>query len=273
MKEFTLRTKAQRLPEAAISSIKTILDMEKEEARKFLWNAWCDPASISSGMGLALAEADAQLWVNELRYQFETLYPEKTLGSEKAFQQLSQVTNNFVATEIRGKILEYGYRDINSIRRAGYLLKSDWEKLYFGGLRELGFSKADAERLKEFHEQISALFEECMTNKYSVEYTRPEADKPKTADNPKPVDDQKVTGKVSLTTKPKDTNKVAIADKPKSVDKENKVAPTDILANIQLIEQYYSIVEQLEKAGVAPALLESRKNAIKDLITASKLFG
>lgn len=269
-----VRTKSRNLSAEAIDSIKNILGMEKEEARKFIWNAWCDPVSISAGLGLNVSESDAQLWANELRYQFETLYPEKTLGSEKAFQKLAQATNNFVATEVRGRILEYGYHDITSIRRAGYLLKSDSEKLYFGGLRELGFSKADAERLKKFHEQIADLFEEYMTNKYSVEYTLPE---PKTADKPKqPVDNQKVTAKVSSVTKPKSTDKVSPATKPKSSDNEkvtDQVSPADILANSQLIEQYYSTVEQLEKAGIVPALLENRKSAIKELLTASKLFG
>ena len=252
--EMIIRTKSKNLDDTAISAIKNILDMNKEEARKFVWNAWCDPTSISSAMGLTLPESQIQVWVNELRYQFETLYPEKTLGSEEAFLKLAKVTNNFVANEIRGKIVEYSYRDLEAIQRVGYLLNSDVSKYYYGGFRELGFSKIEAEKLKSIHCQVSALFEEFILGKYP---------------------DFKAEKHISTTPS---ASKVSSADKKHESSEINQKAvdsltAESVLSNMSLIEEYYKIVEQLNKAGITPDLLEKKKTAVVGLLSSSKLLG
>lgn len=254
MENIVVRTKAQKLDDTAISAIKSILDMDRDEARKFVWNAWCDPTSISCAMGLTLPESHVQLWANELRYQFETLYPEKTLGGEEAFLQLVKVTNNFVANEIRGKIVEYSYRDMGSIQRVGYLLKSDVSKYYYGGFRELGFSEIEADKLKSIHCQVSALFEEFILGKYP---------------------DFKVEKNIST---PPASAEVSSADKKHESSEINQktddtLTAESVLSNMSIIEEYYRIVEQLNKAGIATDLLERKKEAVASLISASKLLG
>lgn len=258
MSNIVLRTKSQKLNSEAISAIKTILGLSKVVACNCVWNAWCNPNGVSEEMGLNLSETEAQIFANELRYQYELAHPYETHNG-KVLLKIAKKTNNVVAHEIRGKIVEYSYYDITNIRRAGYLLRSDLEKSYFGGLRELGFSKLEAEKLKPFHCLISELFDEIMTEKYP-EYTQEEEKEP--AKTYKAEVSSKANASVSVIEKVPEVKQAT----------DNSLTAEVIISNKQIIEEYYRITEELDKVGIATSELENRKKAVKELIAVSKLF-
>lgn len=92
---------------------------------------------------------------NELRYQYETLYPHSLTATvpevcQKAFDALTSAMGSVSATVVYQHCQEYG----GDAERVLYLLQSDLERFYYGGILELYFNRFEAVYLVPFRMKI-----------------------------------------------------------------------------------------------------------------------
>lgn len=109
---------------------------------------------------------------DELRYQYEKRHGSYLITKVQnyyayEFNELLKHTDNIISDIVVIKCQENCKYNINPFR-ALYLLDSDQEKNYFGGLRELGFDSEEAQFLKVYHEEIRNLYK-AMCEKYAPE--------------------------------------------------------------------------------------------------------
>lgn len=101
---------------------------------------------------------------NELRYQYNILHPgfltcELTSQAVKeAYEALKVKTDLIVSNVVYKHCCSKMFLTEYEISRIIYLLTSDDEKNFFGGIRALGFAKEEALYLKAFHKEILNLF-------------------------------------------------------------------------------------------------------------------
>ena len=108
---------------------------------------------------------------NELRYQYEKLNPDflKVDVSEEyqeAFETLKNHADSIVATTVFEHCCNTLYEGEESVKRILFLLNSEKENLYYGGLRALHFCDYEANHLKQFHEQIHNLLSVMFNHHY-----------------------------------------------------------------------------------------------------------
>lgn len=148
-------------------------------ALEILWQlTYNDDVAISTlcnTLGLSLdiiSSENISKFRDELRYQYECQhgsYLLKNIPSCYAteFDNLVKHSDLICADVITKKCLEYHEESINP-SRALYLLESDMENNYFGGLRELGFDQDESQFLKQYHKEIFDLYT-AIYNMYDIE--------------------------------------------------------------------------------------------------------
>ncbi len=119
-----------------------------------LWTITLDPETIASEMTAALR--------NELRYQYAQHHPDflEAEVPEECMDACSLVsfnTDSITAYVVYNHCNSVLYLDETSIQRILFLLSSDKENQYFGGLRSLNFNVEEAEYLKPYKTQIYTL--------------------------------------------------------------------------------------------------------------------
>lgn len=139
------------------------LDSKTTIARDVLWDLTYSESSALRALNQlclnpAIISAENTLKLrDELRYQYEKLHigyltsyiPEEYAS---AFNALSKKTDTIIASVIYDATMYYfRFGDVN---RTLFLLNSDKENFFFGGIRELGFSAVEADYLKPYHMQI-----------------------------------------------------------------------------------------------------------------------
>ena len=141
--------------------------LELDTAGKLLWDLDGDNAAagaVLKYLGLeSIPEEYVSLLKNELRYQYERIHgkcfeadriPEKW---KAAYVELVNNTNQIIANAVLWRCqltLEMGDYIID---RVLYLLNSDNEKYYFGGLRQMGFDYQNANYLQPYRMYVHGL--------------------------------------------------------------------------------------------------------------------
>lgn len=138
-------------------------------ARPHLWKMSYDANTIveekfkESGLDLTSPENIA-LFRNELRFQYEKLYPEFVCPDlpenfQEAYSDLKDKMVDSVGPYMVWQRIQSLLEkvDNDSIERTLFLLNSDKEANYFGGLRSLRFGLKESDYLKPYHLQIHGL--------------------------------------------------------------------------------------------------------------------
>ena len=118
---------------------------------------------------------------NELRHQYKKVHPdfmEPKLpeSCKEAFKEVEKKTDAITANVVYGRILRRLYLNGDTDRTI-FLLKCEQEKMYCGGLYDIGFFKDEVVYLKPYHEQIRDLFEVMYKQMFGdAEPNRPFAD-------------------------------------------------------------------------------------------------
>ena len=141
----------------------------RKDAKNCLWELSYSDESAEAVLEeeLALSEFIALENVpalrNELRYQYQERDAEFLSVSlqedcQKAFDELKNYAGILVAYVVHCHIAKR-VQITEGLERILYLLKGEKEENYFGGIRSLSFSVAEATYLKQFHIQIAKLFD------------------------------------------------------------------------------------------------------------------
>jgi len=168
--KFNFRTKFKKLlNDENYSIVETgfnkFCSLEPKEALDILWHFTYISDVYHIGMsqlGLPselLTEENLYLTRNELRYQYENLnpnflnvdIPEECL---EQFKELVKKADIITAKVIFEHCKHYFHMREADMSRALYLLKSDKENLYFGGIRCFDFNMDEADYLKLYHMEI-----------------------------------------------------------------------------------------------------------------------
>lgn len=152
--------------EVLVSAFKKFVNFEKDAAINMLWQLTITPKSeVLLEIGLApetiSPEMDSVLRT-ELRYQYDVhhsnfLAVELPEVCREAFSLFENHTNKVIAYVVYTHCTSFLFLDESSITRALFLLNSDKENQYFGGLRSLNFNIEEAEFLKIYHQEVHAL--------------------------------------------------------------------------------------------------------------------
>lgn len=185
---FDFRTKFRKiLTESNQDSIQkafeTFCTLTKMEAIDQLWELTYNPFIILADFNLTevISSENTELFRNELRHQYEKLFPHFLYceGEIICKQAMNSFNDRIVAYILYWRCFYsacYLADDETAKNRILYLLKSEDEKLYFGGIRSLSFNKEEAKFLKKFHKEIYFL---CKTLYENV----PERDQNKDEDS------------------------------------------------------------------------------------------
>lgn len=173
-KTFNFRTKFKKLLKdenrtEIVSAFNRFCDLNSVEAQDVLWRmTYSQDTALEEVYKLGLNSAiipseDFLLFRNELRYQYESFiqdflqydYLKDNEETHNAFEQLKKCSDSIVASIV------YDHCDTvwdnHFFERTLFLLKSEHENHYFGGIRSLGFNMEEAKYLKEFHIEIHNL--------------------------------------------------------------------------------------------------------------------
>lgn len=172
--KFEFRTKFKKLLNAEncasiISAFDKFCSLDSVEALKVLWKmTYSRDIALDEVFKLGL---DAQMLPsekilvlrNELRYQYEKLVEESFLQFYKgddakisnAFATLKSSSDGIVASTV----CDFCILSVQKyeLERILYLLNSEKETYYFGGIRALGFDMIEADYLKPYHTEIHNL--------------------------------------------------------------------------------------------------------------------
>ena len=140
---------------------------EPEVARNLLWYSTYseDSADVAFNiLGLDAKSIPAMQLRNELRHQYNIIHPgfltidTSSQEVQEAYETLKTKTDLIVSNVVYHHCCSKIFLTEYEITRIIYLLSSDDEKNFFGGIRSLGFTKAESLYLKPFHEEIAYLF-------------------------------------------------------------------------------------------------------------------
>lgn len=185
-----------------ITTFKNFLsyDPDSDDALNILWRlTYNDDIIISTlyqTLGLSLdiiSTENISKLRDELRYQYERHHGDYLLTKvhqnfSTEFNNLVKYAGNICATVVITKCVEYHEKSFNPVRVL-YLLESDFENNYYGGLRELGFDQDEAQFLKHYHKEIYNLYKaigEAVSTRDHCQNTDTIENFPKDDDQPLP---------------------------------------------------------------------------------------
>lgn len=169
---FNFRTKFKKLISAenyiyVNRAFEEFCNLSSCEARERLWrltyssqSAVAEIAKLNLTLSI-IPPVNFMAFRNELRFQYEEIYPYLLKPSmdakiEPAYSTLVAKTDKVVASNIFDHchaIMQTG----EDIGRILFLLKSEKDTNYFGGIRSLNFNMDEAEYLKPYHIEIHNL--------------------------------------------------------------------------------------------------------------------
>ena len=141
-------------------SFEKFFALNPEEALDMLWKLTYAPAiNILEKIGLYAGISDEMFIAlrNELRHQYKEVHPDFLKMSipedcQEAFDVLKNKSDIITAAVVYAHCQSCLY--LENMDRILFLLNSDKENNYFGGIRSLFFNADESAYLKQFHEQI-----------------------------------------------------------------------------------------------------------------------
>lgn len=185
--KFEFRTKFKKLLKeenepCIIKAFENFCKLESKDALEVLWRmtysseaAWIEIYNIGLDQECISVE-NILSFRNELRYQYEQLVQTEftSFGKnhldkkiQEAYKRLENRTDSIVASVIYDYCHETLDMPLSEISRILFLLNSDKENNYFGGIRSMKFNEVESDYLKAYHIEIHNLL--SAINTYSNE--------------------------------------------------------------------------------------------------------
>lgn len=273
----TKLTKAVNGDEELEKKIETLLEcfskQSEKEAKTFLISIITDTDTLSRKLGIDSSilrtskstlvsyykETNPKSWLTqpqELPASMNKITDDVTLG-ELVYQVISQKNSSATKEEAE---------------RTLFLLQSNEEKLFYGGLRDLGFSKELSEYFKSKVNEIAILFKEELDIKSSYISKSPSTFTKKIKGDKKttpviqeivPATDNVVPEKTSAenipTEKPSTGNIVP--------ETENRLKKSSLFPNRTALLSFYNLANKLLKQGIDPCIALQNQEKILTLIS------
>jgi len=171
--QFRSKFKAQLIEEEKLNvllAFERFCEMSVNRARLFLWQLTYDETfaaeKLEEELNLTVEKEKILLYRNELRYHYAEHCAEDFLTPEteseeiqKAHLALLAKSDMIVASQVFYKCQKHVTHELEGDKQKTiFLLKSDLENLYCGGMKSLGFKWDEVTYLKQFRHEISKLY-------------------------------------------------------------------------------------------------------------------
>ena len=242
----------------------------REKALGELWLT-TDEASEDEDMDIIPNELVMPLR-NELRYQYQQVHKSFLEGYDSNNEELYKAMGKdiILTAGICRRLFKYlmTHKSPKDRSKAIFLLNSDREQNVFGGLREIGFTKAEAEVFLPKAGVITSAFEKMVaddteTQKHLAQERAPMTSKP-FAGLGEMIDTSTLSDASTEAEEPQD-------EEPSQDEAEettsSKLDARVVLDNIKCFEQFYGAVSELRKAGIDPFAALEEETKIQALIS------
>lgn len=208
---------------------------------------------------------------NELRYQYQQVHKSFLEGYDSNNEELYKAMEQdiILTAGIRRRLFKYLMtHSLEDRSNVIFLLNSDKENNVFGGLRKIGFTKAEAEVFLPKAGVIASTFEKMVaddakTQKHLEQKGAPMTSKPfaglgeligtSTLSDASPEDEEPQNEEPSQDEAEETTS--------------SKLDARVVLDNIKCFEQFYGAVSELRKAGIDPFAALEEETKIQALIS------
>ena len=209
---------------------------------------------------------------NELRYQYQQVHKSFLEGYDSNNEELYKAMEQdiILTAGICRRLFKYlmTHKSLEDRSKVIFLLNSDKENNVFGGLREIGFTKAEAEVFLPKAGVIASTFEKMVaddakTQKHLEQKGAPMTSKPfaglgeligtSTLSDASPEDEEP-------------QNEEPSQDEAEETS-SSKLDARVVLDNIKCFEQFYGAVSELRKAGIDPFAALEEETKIQALIS------
>lgn len=172
-----LLTDEQSTNSTLLGTFERFQQTDSDNALSMLWHLTCKSnyaSIVFERFGLEFGCVATEQLRNEMRYQYSRIHPEflkieiESEEIQKAFDSLKNKTDLIVSAVVYQHCHSKMSLSDDEISRIDFLLASDTENYFFGGIRTLGFDIDETTYLKPFHEEIHNLFSSLYEEKHSV---------------------------------------------------------------------------------------------------------
>ena len=201
---------------------------------------------------------------NELRYQYQQVH-EKFLSGYDSEEELYNATGKdiILTAGIIKRLYKYikTHGNVDVRNKVIFLLQSSKENFVFGGLKELGFSNAEATVLSPMAGVIASIFKKMVAR--DDEYNRHRASIGKTMTS-KPF--AKLENLIDISTL---SDVPAKTEGTQETEEEStcQLSAETVLANIELFKQFFDIVNKFDAVGIDPFEALEKEIEIQALVS------
>ena len=241
-----------------ISECEYLCTLSPEHAITYLWKKFIEAHDPNENVDSS--KFNLMVW-RELRSQYTVAHPGFPQvfvpdSCQKSYATFAEV-NPVVAAVVTNITISYIKRNMPMICRTSFLLNSDKEANYFGGIRELGFSYAESTILKSFISQIREIFDSLCTYYQAIDLSQEEL--------PFSFSSEDESETSTLQSTIEEVNE-------EDLEFKHEALALIILQNRQIIEEFFQIADSFETLGLNPEEILNKKDVIKDfLMVANKL--
>lgn len=201
---------------------------------------------------------------NELRYQYQQVH-EKFLSGYDSEEELYNATGKdiILTAGIIKRLYKYikNQRNLDKRNRVIFLLQSGKENFVFGGLKELGFSNAEATVLSPMAGVIASIFKKMVARDDEYKMHRASIGKTMTS---KPF--AKLENLIDISTL---SDVPAKTEGTQETEEEStcQLSAETVLANIELFKQFFDIVNKFDAVGIDPFEALEKEIEIQALVS------
>lgn len=208
---------------------------------------------------------------NELRYQYQQVHKSFLEGYDSNNEELYNAMGKdiILTAGICRRLFKYlmTHESPEDRSKVIFLLNSDKENNVFGGLRKIGFTKAEAEVFLPKAGVIASAFEKMVaddteTQKHLAQEGAPMTSKP-FAGLGEMIDTSTLSDASPKTEEPQDEE----SSQDEAEETSSKLDAQVVLDNIECLERFYRAVSELRKAGIDPSAALAGETKIQALIS------
>ena len=265
----------------------------REKALGELWLT-TDEASEDEDMDIIPDELVMPLR-NELRYQYQQVHKSFLEGYDSNNEELYKAMGKdiILTAGICRRLFKYlmTHKSPGDRSKAIFLLNSDKENNVFGGLREIGFTKAEAEVFLPKAGVIASAFEKMVaddteTQKHLAQEGATMTSKPfaglgemidtstlsdASTEAEEPSQDEAEETSSKLEAEDVFVNRKLFDqffDLKEKIDEDLGICPYDLFDGIETVKQFFAVLDKFAEAGISPKKVFENEDEIAELISA-----
>lgn len=265
----------------------------REKALGELWLT-TDEASEDEDMDIIPDELVMPLR-NELRYQYQQVHKSFLEGYDSNNEELYKAMGKdiILTAGICRRLFKYlmTHKSPGDRSKAIFLLNSDKENNVFGGLREIGFTKAEAEVFLPKAGVITSAFEKMVaddaeTQKHLAQEGATMTSKPfaglgemidtstlsdASTEAEEPSQDEAEETSSKLEAEDVFVNRKLFDqffDLKEKIDEDLGICPYDLFDGIETVKQFFAVLDKFAEAGISPKKVFENEDEIAELISA-----